>query len=122
MSVRDLASVAAISLATVVVGAAGESRQPLIPAVDAEIASVISDGPFSDEDAIKVAAFVLERLVGSKPEGQTFRSRVTRPGQNVVEVFVCYDFGISFTGYTITFYHGAPKVAYVASIIVVPGE
>jgi hypothetical protein len=87
-----------------------------VPLIYTEIKKLTADKEFSDADAVRVGRYILELLVGPMPQGRTFSSGVTEVDAEHIDVFVAYDFGVGFTGYTIRFSHGKRRFGHVEII------
>ena len=87
-----------------------------MPLIYTEIKKLTADKEFSDADAVRVGRYILELLVGPMPQGRTFSSGVTEVDAEHIDVFVAYDFGVGFTGYTIRFSHGKRRFGHVEII------
>lgn len=90
------------------------------------VSDLASDSGFTDEDAKKVSIFFLEKLIGPKPENQKLATRIEKSEPELVRVFVCYDFGIGFSGYEFVYRRGDPakgmRTAHFVSLEQIPSE
>jgi hypothetical protein len=78
----------------------------LMPQVWKMVSESASDAGFSDEDALKVSVFFMEKLIGPVPEGQKLVTRIEGSEPEGVRVFVAYDFGLKFTGFEFEYRRG----------------
>ena len=104
--------------------------EPQKPTLIVQVAKMVnelaSSAGFSDEDAIKVAVFFLEKLAGPKPTEQKLSTRIVESKPESVTVYAGYDFGIGFTGFQFHFNRGDPnkglRYASFVSLKHVPSE
>ena len=104
------------------------ATSPLLLDVNNEISALLKEDWFSDEDAIQISIYFLERLIGKKTNEQKLEVYVTSSSAELISVVAGYSWkDVVSTRFEFTFWRGskdepAPRHAGFFSLKMVPSE